>query len=76
VAFFAKAFLGNPAQQTAKITTAKAFGGSSRPASLVAYPTRGMQHRYAMTRRDVGKPESLLRKKRFVKTHAFSLFHH
>ena len=26
--------------------TANAFGGPSRPASLVAHPTRGMQHRY------------------------------
>jgi len=33
-----------------------------------------MQHRYAMTRRDVGNPVFSLRKKRFVKTHAISLF--
>jgi len=53
--------------------TTNAFGGPSRPASLVAYPARGMQPSYAMTRRDFGKPAFSLRKKRFVKTHALSL---
>jgi hypothetical protein len=33
----------------------------------------GIQHGYAMTRRDFGKPAFSLRKKRFVKTHALSL---
>ena len=34
---------------------------------------RGMQHSYAMTRRDFVKPAFSLRIKRFVKTHALSL---
>ena len=47
VAIFAKAFLGIPALKSGKnYATANAFGGPSRPASLVAYPTGGMQHRY------------------------------
>ena len=74
VAIFAKAFLGVHAQKSGKNhATANACGCPSRPASLVAYPTGGMQHSYAMTRRDVGKPAFSLRKQRFVKTHALSL---
>ena len=74
VAIFAKDFSGRPARKISKNhATANAFGGPSRPASLVAYPTRGMQHSYAMTRRDFVKPAFSLRIKRFVKTHALSL---
>src|SRR5512136_2912186 len=72
--YFCESFYGHPCPTSGKnYATANAFGGPSRPASLVAYPTRGMQHSYAMTRRDVGKPAFSLRKKRFVKTHALSL---
>ena len=46
--------------------TANAFGCPSRPATLASYPTRGMKHSYAMTRRDVGRlriftPQTTLR---------------
>ena len=36
--------------------TANAFGCPSRPATLVPYPTRAMEHHCAMTRRDFGWP--------------------
>jgi hypothetical protein len=36
-------------------------------------PTRGLEHHYAMTRRDFVKPAFSLRKQRYVKTHALSL---
>ena len=72
--YFCESFFGHPCPTSGKnYATANAFGCPSRPASLVTYPTRGMQHSYAMTRRDVGKPAFSLRKKRFVKTHALSL---
>ena len=72
--YFCESFFGHPCPTSGKnYATANAFGGPSRPASLVAYPARGMQHCYAMTRRDVGKPAFSLCKKRFVKTHALSL---
>ena len=72
--YFCESFFGHPCPTSSKnYATANAFGGPSRPASLVAYPARGTQHCYAMTRRDVGKPAFSLRKKRFVKTHALSL---
>src|SRR5664279_1542846 len=72
--YFCESFFGHPCPTSGKnYATAYAFGGPSRPASLVAYPTRGMQHGYAMTRRDFVKPAFSLRKKRFVKTHALSL---
>ena len=72
--YFCESFFGHPCPTSGKnYATANAFGCPSRPASLVAYPTRGMQHSYAMTRRDFVKPAFSLRKKRSVKTHALSL---
>src|SRR5664280_1560419 len=45
--YFCDSFYGHPCPTSGKnYATANAFGGPSRPASLVAYPTRGMQHRY------------------------------
>ena len=45
--YFCESFYGHPCPTSGKnYATAYAFGGPSRPASLVAYPTRGMQHRY------------------------------
>src|SRR5450631_438351 len=45
--YFCESFYGHPCPTSGKnYATANAFGGPSRPASLVAYPTRGMQHRY------------------------------
>ena len=45
--YFCESFFGHPCPTSGKnYATANAFGGPSRPASLVAYPTRGMQHRY------------------------------
>jgi len=71
--YFCESFFGHPCPTSGKnYATANAFGGPSRPASLVAYPTRGMQHSYAMTRRDFVKPAFSLRS-RSVKTHALSL---
>jgi hypothetical protein len=53
--FLRKLVLGIPAQASGKNhATANACGCSSRPASLVLYPTRGIKLGYAMTRRDVG----------------------
>ena len=55
--YFCKSFYGHPYPTNGKnYATAKAFGGPSRLASLVAYPTRDMRHSYAMTQRDFGKP--------------------
>jgi hypothetical protein len=62
VAIFAKAFLGIPAQQAAKIT--RPLMPSAAPAVLLhSLHTQqgGMQHSYAMTRRDVVKPAFSLR---------------
>jgi YgiT-type zinc finger domain-containing protein len=60
--YFCESFFGHPCPTSGKNhATANAFGGPSRPASLVAYPARGMQHSYAMTRRDVVKPAFSLR---------------
>src|SRR5512139_1525110 len=45
--YFCESFYGHPCPTSGKnYATAYVFGGPSRPASLVAYPTRGMQHRY------------------------------
>ena len=45
--YFCESFYGHPCPTSGKnYATAYAFGGPSRPASLVAYPTRGTQHRY------------------------------
>ena len=45
--YFCESFYGHPYPTSGKnYATANAFGGPSRPASLVAYPTRGMQHSY------------------------------
>ena len=45
--YFCESFYGHPCPTSGKnYATAYAFGGPSRPASLVAYPTGGMQHRY------------------------------
>src|SRR5664280_2357012 len=45
--YFCGSFYGHPSPTSGKnYATANAFGGPSRPASLVAYPTRGMQHSY------------------------------
>src|SRR5664280_1514913 len=45
--YFCGSFYGHPCPTSGKnYATANAFGGPSRPASLVAYPTRGMQHSY------------------------------
>ena len=60
--YFCESFYGHPYPTNGKnYATAYAFGGPSRPASLVAYPARGMQHSYAMTRRDFVKPAFSLR---------------
>ena len=74
VAIIAKAFMGIPAQQAAKIT--RPLMPAAAPAVLLL--SLGTQQGVpsiilAMTRRDVGKPAFSLRKKRFVKTHALSL---
>jgi hypothetical protein len=62
--YFCESFFGHPCPTSGKnYAAANAFGGRSRPASLVVYPTRGMQHSYAMTRRDFVKPAFSLRKK-------------
>jgi hypothetical protein len=74
VTIFAKAFMGIPAQQAAKIT--RPLMPSAAPAVLLhSLHTQqgGMQHGYAMNQRDLGKPAFSLRKKRFVKTYALSL---
>ena len=43
--YFCESFFGHPCPTSGKnYATANAFGGPSRPASLVACPTRGMQH--------------------------------
>jgi len=45
--YFCESFYGHPCPTSGKnYATANAFGGPSRPASLVAYPAGGMQHRY------------------------------
>jgi hypothetical protein len=45
--YFCGSFYGHPCPTSGKnYATANAFGGPSRPASLVAYPARGMQHSY------------------------------
>src|SRR5664280_1555965 len=45
--YFCGSFYGHPCPTSGKnYATANAFGGPSRPASLLAYPTRGMQHSY------------------------------
>jgi hypothetical protein len=67
VAIFAKAFMGIPAQQAAKIT--RPLMPAAAPAVLLL--SLGTQQGVpniilAMTRRDVGKPAFSLRKKRFV----------
>jgi len=60
--YFCESFFGHPCPTSGKnYATANAFGGPSRPASLVAYPARGMQHSCAMTRRDFVKPAFSLR---------------
>ncbi len=74
VAIFAKAFMGFPVQQAAKIT--RPLMPAAAPAVLLL--SLGTQQGVpsiilAMTRRDFGKPAFSLRKKRFVKTHALSL---
>ena len=61
-----------PNKRQTNVNHFNAFGGPSRPATRVAYPTRGMQQGYAMTRRDVVKPAFSLRS-RSVKTQALSL---
>ena len=74
VAIFAKAFMGIPAQQAAKIT--RPLMPSAAPAVLLhsLHTQQGVRNIViAMTRRDFGKPAFSLRKKRFVKTHALSL---
>src|SRR5512136_1330787 len=74
VAIFAKAFMGIPAQQAAKITRPPM--PSAAPAVLLhsLHTQQGVCNIViAMTRRDVGKPAFSLRKKRSVKTHALSL---
>jgi len=74
VAIFAKAFMGIPAQQAAKIT--RPLMPAAAPAVLLLSldTQQGVPSIIlAMTRRDVGKPAFSLRKKRFVKTHALSL---
>ena len=74
VAIFAKAFMGIPAQQAAKIT--RPLMPSAAPAVLLhsLHTQQGVCNIViAMTRRDFGKPAFSLRKKRFVKTHALSL---
>ena len=74
VAIFAKAFLGIPAQQAAKIT--RPLMPSAAPAVLLhsLHTQQGVCNIvFAMTRRDFVKPAFSLRKQRFVKTHALSL---
>jgi hypothetical protein len=74
VAIFAKAFMGIPAQQAAKIT--RPLMPSAAPAVLLhsLHTQQGVCNIViAMTRRDFGKPAFSLRKKRSVKTHALSL---
>ena len=74
VAIFAKAFMGIPAQQAAKIT--RPLMPSAAPAVLLhsLHTQQGVRNIViAMTRRDFGKPAFSLRKKRSVKTHALSL---
>ena len=74
VAIFAKAFMGIPAQQAAKIT--RPLMPSAAPAVLLhsLHTQQGVCNIViAMTRRDFGKPAFSLRIKRFVKTHALSL---
>ena len=45
--YFCESFYGHPCPTSGKnYATANAFGGPSRPASIVAYPARGMQHRF------------------------------
>ena len=74
VAIFAKAFMGIPAQQAAKIT--RPLMPSAAPAVLLhsLHTQQGVCNIViAMTRRDFVKPAFSLRKKRSVKTHALSL---
>ena len=74
VAIFAKAFMGIPAQQAAKIT--RPLMPSAAPAVLLHswHTQQGVCNIViAMTRRDFGKPAFSLRKKRSMKTHALSL---
>ena len=74
VAIFAKAFMGIPAQQAAKIT--RPLMPSAAPAILLQslHTQQGVCNIvFAMTRRDFVKPAFSLRKKRSVKTHALSL---
>ena len=74
VAIFAKAFMGIPAQQAAKIT--RPLMPSAAPAVLLhsLHTQQGVCNIViAMTRRDFVKPAFSLRIKRFVKTHALSL---
>ena len=74
VTIFAKAFMGIPAQQAAKIT--RPLMPSAAPAVLLQslHTQQGVCNIvFAMTRRDFVKPAFSLRKKRSVKTHALSL---
>jgi len=74
VAIFAKAFMGIPAQQAAKITRPLLPAAAPAVLLLSLDTQQGVPSIIlAMTRRDVGKPAFSLRKKRFVKTHALSL---
>jgi hypothetical protein len=73
--YFCESFYGHPCPTSCKnYATAYACGGPSRPASLVGYPTRGIQHR---SRNDSTRFRESLHfhyaKRRFVKTHALSL---
>jgi hypothetical protein len=72
--YFCESFFGHPCPTSGKnYATAYAFGGPSRPASLVAYPTRGMQHRYRNDSTRFRKACIFTTQKLSVKTHALSL---
>ena len=74
VAIFAKAFLGIPAQQAAKIT--RPLMPSAAPAvlrSLVRIPNKGYAHRSRNDSTRFRKACIFTTQKRFVKTHALSL---
>src|SRR6266508_4034749 len=71
--YFCESFFGHPCPTSGKnYATTIAFGGPSRPALLVAYPTRGMQHSYANDSTRFRKA-CIFTMLRSVKTHALSL---
>src|SRR5674476_789468 len=71
--YFCESFYGHPCPTSGKnYATAYAFGGPSRPASLVAYPTRGMQHSYRNDSTRFRKA-CIFTTRCSVKTHALSL---